>query len=51
MERRHQQRLKRAFGNELRGKRVVCIDVPDRYEYMQPELVELLERRVRPLLR
>jgi predicted protein tyrosine phosphatase len=51
MEARHARRLRQRFGARLGGKRVVSIDVPDRYAFMQPELVALLERRVGPLLR
>lgn len=47
MEKAHRLRLTRLFGAQLRGKKVVCLDIPDKYEYMQPELVALLERKVR----
>lgn len=50
MERQHKARLVQKFGARLKGKRVVCVDIPDRYGYMQPELVALLERKVGPLL-
>ncbi|GAB3780349.1 low molecular weight protein tyrosine phosphatase family protein [Dyella agri] len=50
MERRHKAGLAQKFGARLKGKRVVCLDIPDRYGYMQPELVALLERKVGPLL-
>ncbi|MBD8881443.1 phosphotyrosine protein phosphatase [Rhodanobacter sp. 7MK24] len=50
MERRHKAVLARRFGAGLKGKRVVCLDIPDRYDYMQPELVALLEQKVGPLL-
>jgi predicted protein tyrosine phosphatase len=30
---------------------VVCLDIPDRHDFMQPELVELLLKRAGPLLR
>ena len=43
--------MKPRHGAHLRGKRVVCLDIPDRYDYMQPELVELLLRKAGPLLR
>lgn len=46
MEKKHRALLTRRFSRELSGTRVVCLDVPDRYEYMQPELVELLERKM-----
>jgi Predicted protein tyrosine phosphatase len=50
MERIHVRKVRERFGRSLRG-RVVCLDIPDRYGYMQPELVALLERKVRPHLR
>ena len=50
MERQHKARLVQKFGARLKGKRVVCVDIPDRYDYMQPELVALLERKIGPLL-
>ena len=46
MERAHRARLQRRFGRWLKGKRVVCLDIPDDYDFMQPELVALLEKRV-----
>jgi predicted protein tyrosine phosphatase len=51
MEDRHLRLLKRRLGPQLSGKRVVSVGIPDRYDFMQPELVALLERRVGPLLR
>jgi predicted protein tyrosine phosphatase len=47
MEKEHRARLSRAFGAALRGKKVVCLDIPDNYDYMQSELIALLERKVR----
>ncbi|MBX3476133.1 MAG: hypothetical protein KF910_00835 [Brevundimonas sp.] len=46
MERSHPAKLNRRFRDRLRGKRVVCLDIPDDYGFMQPELVALLEQRV-----
>ena len=46
MESAHRARLTRAFPAAVRGKRVVCLDVPDDYGYMDPELVRLLRDRV-----
>lgn len=51
MERSHRRHLSQRFGARLRGKRVVCLDIPDNYVFMQPELVALLEKRVGPHLR
>ncbi|WP_423379086.1 low molecular weight protein tyrosine phosphatase family protein [Burkholderia sp. LMG 32019] len=51
MERVHKARLAAQFGAHLRHKKIVCLDIPDRYAYMQPELVTLLERKADPFLR
>jgi predicted protein tyrosine phosphatase len=50
MERAHRARLQRRFGRWLKGKRVICLDIPDDYAFMQPELVALLEKKVGPFL-
>lgn len=46
MEKAQRSKLQRKFRAQLRGKRVVCLDIPDDYEYMAPELVALLLARV-----
>jgi predicted protein tyrosine phosphatase len=49
MERGQIARLKRQVGPLLRDKRVVCLDVPDRFDFMAPELVALLAHHFRRL--
>ena len=51
MEKIHKAKLARRFGKHLRRARVVCLDIPDIYGFMQPELVCLLQARVGPHLR
>ncbi len=51
MEAVHGRRLKQRFVAALKGKRVICLDIPDDYQYMQTELVRLLEQKVGALLR
>ena len=46
MERAHRTRLQRRFRAALDGKRVVCLEIPDDYAFMDPKLVALLEQRV-----
>jgi predicted protein tyrosine phosphatase len=46
MEAAQRAKLSGRFGRALRGKRVVCLGIPDDYEYMAPELVRLLWERV-----
>jgi predicted protein tyrosine phosphatase len=50
MERSHRQKLSQNFQPWLKNKRVICLDIPDEYEYMEPALVELLKKKVLPLL-
>lgn len=51
MERAHKAKLARRFAKHLRHARVVCLDIPDNYGFMQPDLVRLLQARVGPHLR
>lgn len=46
MEPIHRTRVNRQFGRELRAKRVVCLNIPDDYEFMDPNLIALLWERV-----
>lgn len=51
MEKAHRAKLSKRFKRQLNGKRVICLDIPDDYDFMQPELVKLLEAKVGPFLR
>ena len=51
MEKVHRTRLSAKFKRHLNGKRMVCLDIPDDYDYMQPELMRLLEKKAGPFLR
>ena len=46
MEKAHRSKLLKQFRKHLRSKRVVCLDIPDDYAFMDPELVRLLEHKV-----
>jgi predicted protein tyrosine phosphatase len=46
MEKQHRAKLQRRFRSALRGQRVICLDIPDDYAFMQPELIELLKVRM-----
>jgi predicted protein tyrosine phosphatase len=50
MERRLARMLRRRFGSALADKEVVCLAVPDDYQFMQPELMAVLEERLTPYL-
>jgi predicted protein tyrosine phosphatase len=51
MEQGQKRYLNAHFARSLKGKKIVCLDIPDRYSYMQPELIALLRAKVLPLLR
>lgn len=50
MERIHERKLLERFGPLLRAKRVVVLGIPDKYGYMDTELVALLRRKLSPYL-
>ncbi len=46
MEKKHLRRLQDKFPEEIAEKKLVCLHIPDDFEFMQPELVDLLEAGV-----
>jgi predicted protein tyrosine phosphatase len=48
MERTHRHKLAKKFRAHLDAKRIICLDIPDEFEFMDPELVRLLEAKVGP---
>jgi predicted protein tyrosine phosphatase len=48
MEKRHRDRLEKKFREALAGKPVVCLYIPDEYEYMDEELIDRLRGGVAP---
>ena len=46
MERAHRNKLQKRFYSALKHKRIVCLEIPDEYEFMDPDLVRLLEARL-----
>ena len=46
MERTHRAKLSARFKAHLANKRVICLDIPDRFEFMDPELICLLKVKV-----
>lgn len=50
MEKRHRAKLKRQYGRHLRAKRIICLDIPDNYQFMDPQLVGVIQQRAGPHL-
>jgi predicted protein tyrosine phosphatase len=50
MEKTHREKVMRKFGHLIKDQRVICLDIPDNYGFMEEALVALLKRKVTPLL-
>jgi predicted protein tyrosine phosphatase len=46
MEKKHVRRLQEKFRLNLMGKQVICLNIPDEFEYMNEDLIGLLESSV-----
>lgn len=46
MEPIHRQKLTARFFSELTGKRIVCLNIPDEFQFMEPALIKLLDASV-----
>lgn len=46
MEYEHKDRLKDKFAQELARKKIHVLDIPDDFQFMDPDLVTLIELRV-----
>ncbi len=46
MEKSHRDKTTNRFREQLKGKKLAVLAIADNYEYMQPELVELLKSKV-----
>jgi predicted protein tyrosine phosphatase len=46
MEGVHRRRLNLRFGSSLRATRIVVLEIPDKYSYMDPTLIKLLQEEV-----
>jgi predicted protein tyrosine phosphatase len=45
MEKVHRTKLQQRFKPHLKRARVICLDIPDDYAFMDPNLIRLLEAR------
>ncbi|WP_426687557.1 low molecular weight protein tyrosine phosphatase family protein [Rhodanobacter ginsengiterrae] len=49
MEAVHRRWLQMRHRKHLRGKKILCLDIPDDYGFMQPGLIALLLKKAGPL--
>ena len=45
MEKAHRNKIRKNFPGIYEKKRIVCLYIPDEYDYMEPVLIELLKRK------
>lgn len=50
MEKTHKTKLAQNFREHLNDKRIVCLNIPDKYQYMDEALIAILKARVTPFL-
>jgi len=50
MDREHLSHVRKKFGSIVEHRVLLCWGIPDEYDYMQPELVELLEENWKRIL-
>lgn len=46
MEKSHRNKVSKKFKELLKGKKLVCLDIPDNYDRMDPVLIRLLKNKV-----
>lgn len=51
MEAVHRNKLSQRFQIHLRNKQVICLDIPDKYNYMDETLIKLLQHKVSRVLK
>jgi predicted protein tyrosine phosphatase len=50
MEKSHRNKISKKYKELLKNKRLVVLEIPDIYEHMQPELIQLLKTKVSRLV-
>ena len=50
MEQKHKQNIKEKFSKQLQHKKVIVLDIPDDYHYMDEALIEILKSALIPYL-
>jgi predicted protein tyrosine phosphatase len=46
MEKAHRSRLRKRFKQFIKKQQVICLDIPDNYDFMDKELVLILKNRL-----
>lgn len=51
MEKMHRNKISKKYKALLKDKRLIVLEIPDNYECMQPELIQLLKAKVSRVVR
>lgn len=51
MEKSHRNKVSKKFKELLKDKHLICLDIPDNYQRMDPDLIKILENRVPKFIR
>lgn len=51
MEKYHRNHIRKYFPNIYKNKKIVCLYIPDEYDYMQTELIKILKDKVEDVYR
>jgi predicted protein tyrosine phosphatase len=46
MEKSHRNKVQKRFKSDLKDARMICLEIPDEYEFMDEGLVRLLRAKV-----
>ncbi len=46
MEQAHKKKLRKKFREYLKSQKLICLGIPDNYEYMDSELVKILKKTI-----
>lgn len=50
MEEKHKSRMRADFRDEIKYKELYVLDIPDDYQYMDPELIEVIKEKTEPII-
>lgn len=50
MEKHHRNHIRKHFPEVYKNKKIVCLYIPDEYDYMQTELIAILRHKVEDVL-
>lgn len=51
MEKHHRNTIRKLYPDIYSKKRIVCLYIPDEYDYMQPELISVIRSRFEDVIR